>query len=183
MANAVAPERAVLVGPDGKPVSLPHVPLTRDQARILQDYEHLILRPMRLRRTLQCQGCQGEVEVNLDGGQVALVCACTMRTYVGLPPTVLAETPPEPAAVSTILAPDGSLAGRFLLPISAAQARLMRDYKRTILLGLRLREAAYCDRCFESSVIQHDGLRWSVTPQAIDMACRCTERHFAGITA
>lgn len=60
------------------------------------------------------------------------------------------------------------------------QARIMRDYKKLVLGPLGLKEALYCDQCWEHN-LSH-GLHAEVTSERIIMKCRCQLRVYNGPT-
>lgn len=73
----------------------------------------------------------------------------------------------DPAQVPTVL-------------LTQEQARIMREYKKKVLLPLGLKEALYCDACWNAN-LSH-GLEASVTDNQIAMRCRCQLRFFNGPT-
>jgi hypothetical protein len=179
----VTRERSVIVTPEGGAAVTAHVSLTRQQARTLRDYARLVLGPMHLDRKLQCNECGATCEIEINDTFCAIGCGCTLRTYSGPTALVTTHAPREPEFAPAIVSPDGTAAARYVLPIADDQARLLRDYKRSILLELHLREGAYCRRCYESSGITLPKMMFAVLPNRIDIACGCTERHYRGITA
>ena len=179
--NATTP--ATTTRADGTVAVQGHQALTVEQARLLRDYQAQVLRPMHLRRELRCNGCGSELQAEVNHEFVALSCDCTLRTFSGPSAVVATDAPREPEHANVIVSPDGQAAARYLLPVSESQVRLLRDYKAKVLLALRLRESTFCDRCFASSAISSDGVRFVVTPALVEIVCRCTERHYRGVTA
>ena len=84
---------------------------------------------------------------------------------------------PKHNGVSTLVTPDGEVAIKANVPISFDDANLLRSYKK-LLMRLGLREALYCQSCWNSS--QHDGCRAHVTDTSILIECRCKTRFFQG---
>lgn len=81
--------------------------------------------------------------------------------------------------IGTIVAPDGTVATRPTFMLTAKDAALLRAYKR-FLQKYHLREALYCNDCFEGDLA--DGCQAFVTPMQIGILCRCTMRVFNGET-
>jgi hypothetical protein len=63
--------------------------------------------------------------------------------------------------------------------MTAEQARLLRQYKK-LLSDLGLKEALYCDDCFENNLAH--GCEAFVTGTQIVIRCRCKLRFFEGPT-
>ena len=80
--------------------------------------------------------------------------------------------------VGTIVAPDGTVATRPTLVLTDEEARLLRTYKK-FLLKYHLREALYCQDCWDGSSTQ-DGCRAFVTADQILIECRCKMRFHQG---
>lgn len=81
--------------------------------------------------------------------------------------------------LTTILGPDGQPATVPTIRLSTEEAELLRKYKK-FLLNRGLREALYCNTCFEGN--QSDGCEAHVTDGNILIRCRCTVRLFMGLT-
>lgn len=79
----------------------------------------------------------------------------------------------------TILGPDGTPAEKPVLTLSPREATLLRQYKK-FLEKYHLREALYCDDCFDGDMA--DGCRAFVTDNQIGILCHCKMRVFAGST-
>ena len=79
----------------------------------------------------------------------------------------------------TILAPDGSVAALPTQLLSDEDARLLRTYKK-FLNRYGLREALYCQKCWDSSL--EDGCKAFVTTNQILIQCRCKMRFHQGQT-
>ena len=80
---------------------------------------------------------------------------------------------------ATILAPDGSVANIPGISLTPEEAELLRNYKR-FLARHRLREALYCQDCWEGD--RHDGCEAFVTDSKIGIRCRCRLRFYQGAT-
>lgn len=78
-----------------------------------------------------------------------------------------------------IVEPDGTLATRQTRVLTDADAKLLREYQR-FLRKYELREALYCNACFEGDL--EDGCRASVTLDRIGILCRCQLRIYQGQT-
>jgi hypothetical protein len=87
----------------------------------------------------------------------------------------------EPQSTGTIVKPNGELAIKPTIQLTSEQARTLRDYKKRILLPLGLREALYCNSCFEGN-FSNDGCRAAVTDDFIHIECRCCTRVYHGQT-
>jgi hypothetical protein len=79
----------------------------------------------------------------------------------------------------TILEADGSIANCPTAVFSPREATLLRAYKK-LLAKYHLREALYCNDCFEGDL--SDGCRAFVTETQIGIKCRCKMRVFQGQT-
>jgi len=66
------------------------------------------------------------------------------------------------------------------LMLSDEQARILREYKKKILLPLGLREALFCQTC--GNATPEDGCKAFVTDSQIGIICRCTQRLYLGQT-
>jgi hypothetical protein len=66
------------------------------------------------------------------------------------------------------------------LALSDEQAKILREYKKKVLLPLGLREALFCGSCGNASL--EDGCKSFVTDSDIGIFCRCTMRHYKGQT-
>jgi hypothetical protein len=77
----------------------------------------------------------------------------------------------------TIVNPDGSIASRPTLLLSAEDAKLLREYKK-LLRKLNLREALYCNDCWDGT--REDGCKAFVTDAQIGIFCRCKQRFHQG---
>lgn len=64
--------------------------------------------------------------------------------------------------------------------LTDAQAKLLREYKKQILIPLGLKEALFCESCGHGSL--EDGCKSFVTNEQIGIICRCTMRVFKGQT-
>ena len=80
---------------------------------------------------------------------------------------------------STIVAPDGSVANYPTVLLSHEDAKLLREYKK-FLLRNGLKEAVYCNLCFERNLA--DGTEFFVTADQIVIKCRCKLRFYQGQT-
>lgn len=69
-----------------------------------------------------------------------------------------------------LFAPDGSLLTKPTTTLLPTEVQLLRDY-RAFLTKYRLREAVFCDACFEGDL--SDGTRFAVTPTLVHVECRC----------
>jgi len=78
-----------------------------------------------------------------------------------------------------LVSPDGTLLNRAEEPITSAEVQLLRLYKR-FLHGRGLREALYCQRCFDGN--RFDGMRAAVTEGNVLLECRCRRLTFTGFT-
>lgn len=78
-----------------------------------------------------------------------------------------------------ILNPDGTVANVANVPITGADAMLLRQYKK-FLQRMGLREALYCNDCWNGD--RHDGCDAAVTDNQIIIKCRCTVRSHFGMT-
>ena len=78
---------------------------------------------------------------------------------------------------SLIVTPDGEMAEKPTLILDSKEADLLRRYKK-LLLKYGLREALYCNTCFEGNLA--DGMRAFVTDSQILLDCRCTTRFYQG---
>ena len=83
------------------------------------------------------------------------------------------------SADATIISPDGSVANRPTIMLSQADAELLRSYKK-LLLRLHLREALYCNDCWDGN--RSDGCQAFVTDGQIGIICRCRMRFYHGLT-
>lgn len=81
---------------------------------------------------------------------------------------------------ATILAPNGEPATLRAVQMDAEAARIMREYKKKVLLKYGLREALYCNSCFEQN--RSDGCEAHVADSGIMIRCRCSVRNFMGPT-
>ena len=79
----------------------------------------------------------------------------------------------------TILGPDGRPAATPVVILDHADARIFRAYKQ-VLRRLGLREALYCQTCWDQSL--SDGCEASVTTAQIVIKCRCRLRFYQGAT-
>jgi hypothetical protein len=77
----------------------------------------------------------------------------------------------------SILTPEGEVASKPTLLLSTDEARLLRQYKK-FLAAHGLREAVYCNTCFESNL--DDGMRAFVTDGQILFECRHRMIFFQG---
>lgn len=64
--------------------------------------------------------------------------------------------------------------------LTAEQAKIMREYKKKVLLPLGIKETAYCDNCWEHN-LSH-GMEAHVTDNKIMFRCRCRMLFFNGPT-
>lgn len=80
---------------------------------------------------------------------------------------------------SLIVAPDDTATSLPTRMLTAADAQLLRQY-RQFLMTYDLREALYCNACFERDA--SDGCRAGVTSERIAIVCRCQARVFEGQT-
>lgn len=64
--------------------------------------------------------------------------------------------------------------------LTSEQARIMREYKKKVLLPLGLKETLYCQSCWEHN-LSH-GLEAHVTDNNILLRCRCCMRVYQGPT-
>jgi hypothetical protein len=78
-----------------------------------------------------------------------------------------------------IIGADGEVATVPTVSLTDEEARLLRAYRR-FLEYRHLREALYCDRCFEGNL--SDGCAAAVTEHEIVIKCRCKVRTFLGPT-
>ena len=78
-----------------------------------------------------------------------------------------------------IVAPDGTVANYPTVVLSMEEAKLLREYKK-FLLRQGLKEALYCNACFESN-LSH-GTEAYVTTDQIVIKCRCRLRFYQGQT-
>jgi len=88
--------------------------------------------------------------------------------------------PANDMTTGLILTPDGQAASKPTIILSAEQARIMREYKKKVLGPLGLKEALYCDSCWEHD-LSH-GCNANVTDNQIAIVCRCQIRFFQGPT-
>ncbi len=79
----------------------------------------------------------------------------------------------------TIIDPQGNVATRPTTVLSPREATLLRQYKK-FLEKHHLREALYCNDCFEGNLA--DGCKAFVTDGQIGILCRCKMRVFQGAT-
>ena len=82
-------------------------------------------------------------------------------------------------APSQIISPDGSVMNAPALTLSMEDAKLLRVYKK-FLLRNGLKEALYCNACFESN--RSHGLEAFVTDDQILFRCRCRSLFYQGAT-
>lgn len=80
---------------------------------------------------------------------------------------------------SLILGPNGEPLSVPTVILDAKHARIIREYKK-VLQELGLKEALYCDECWDRNV--HHGLEARVTDGQIIFRCRCKLRFFQGQT-
>jgi len=78
---------------------------------------------------------------------------------------------------SLIVGPDGNPLSVPTVVLDHTDAALLRQYKK-LLLKLGLREALYCNDCWNQQV--HDGLEAHVTDSQIVFRCRCKLRFYQG---
>lgn len=83
----------------------------------------------------------------------------------------------RPPLTTVLYNPDGTIANVPTVKISDTDAALLRKYKK-LLLKYRLREALYCQDCWNGS--RHDGCEAHVTDSDILIKCRCTVRVHLG---
>ena len=81
--------------------------------------------------------------------------------------------------IATILGPTGEPAVVPTITLTQKEAELLRNYKK-LLQRLRLREALYCNDCWDGS--REDGCKAFVTDAQIGIQCRCKMRFFQGST-
>lgn len=79
-----------------------------------------------------------------------------------------------------IVGPDGTPANYPTTLLTPDQARIMREYKKKVLLPLGLKEALYCDSCWGHD-LSH-GLEAYVTDHQIVLRCRCQLRFYGGVS-
>lgn len=80
---------------------------------------------------------------------------------------------------STLIASDGTVLNAPALTMTTEEAKLLREYKK-FLLRHGLKEALYCNSCFEQN--RQDGTRAYVTPDQILIECRCRRLFYQGQT-
>lgn len=78
-----------------------------------------------------------------------------------------------------ILGADGQPAILPLLELALEDVKLLREYKK-FLQRLGLREALYCNACFEGEL--GDGCEAHVTDGDVMIKCRCRLRFYKGQT-
>jgi hypothetical protein len=81
------------------------------------------------------------------------------------------------ASTDTILVPTNGSGGTEIL-LSDEDAEMLRAYK-VFLKSYRLREALYCDSCWDGT--KEDGCKAFVTSNEILIKCRCTTRVYQGM--
>lgn len=79
----------------------------------------------------------------------------------------------------TIVTPDGSIANKPTIMLSAEDAALLRTYRK-FLERHRLREALFCDDCWDGT--REDGCKAFVQTGKIGILCRCKTRLYFGMT-
>lgn len=80
---------------------------------------------------------------------------------------------------AVIVGPDGSIATIPQVSLTESEARLLRAYRR-FLDHHHLREALYCNNCWEGNL--QDGCGAAVTDFEILIKCRCKMRVYIGST-
>lgn len=80
---------------------------------------------------------------------------------------------------SLIVGPNGDPLSVPTILLDHRDAAIIRQYKK-VLERLGLKEALYCDECWDRNV--HHGLEARVTNEQIVMRCRCKLRFFQGQT-
>lgn len=81
---------------------------------------------------------------------------------------------------ATIIAPDGAVAQKPILPLSVDEATILRAYERFLQRSGLRREAIHCQDCWHRNL--SDGTRFEVNDQRIWIECRCKVRLFQGPT-
>jgi hypothetical protein len=77
----------------------------------------------------------------------------------------------------TVLGPDGVPLLRPTTILTAEEAELLRQYK-TLLLRHGMREALYCNTCFDGAL--HDGMKAFVRDSEIMIECRHRRLYYLG---
>lgn len=83
------------------------------------------------------------------------------------------------ASLSTIVAPDGTVASRPTIMLTDTEAELLRTYKKFLMLH-GLQEALFCAQCGHAS--REDGCKSFVQDSQILIECRCKVRLYLGQT-
>lgn len=78
-----------------------------------------------------------------------------------------------------IIGADGETATVPNVHLTREEAMILREYRK-FLAHHHLREALYCDRCFEGNL--SDGCAAAVTDHEIVIKCRCKVRTYIGLT-
>ena len=79
--------------------------------------------------------------------------------------------------ISTLVGPDGTLVIKQNVPMSVEDHQLLLQYRK-FLLRQGLREALFCNDCFEGN--RNEGTRAHVTDSSVLIECRCKTRSRAG---
>lgn len=85
-----------------------------------------------------------------------------------------------PTDKALIITPDGAAENVEGIHLTPLQAQVLRQYKKIVLQPLGLKEALYCERCWNSNL--SDGCDAFVTDHKIAIRCRCSLRVFDGQT-
>jgi len=85
--------------------------------------------------------------------------------------------PNTDVTAGSIVAPDGTVASRPTVMLTAEEAALLRQYKK-FLAARGLREALYCNDCWSGD--REDGCKAFVTDNQVGIFCRCRMRVHLG---
>lgn len=79
-----------------------------------------------------------------------------------------------------ILGADGKSATFRQRQLSQHDAELLREYRKKFLVPYGYKERLWCQTCETSEL--NPGVRAFVTENKIGITCRCTTRHYSGMT-
>lgn len=82
---------------------------------------------------------------------------------------------------ATITAENGEVTTKPTILLTNDEARMLREY-RQFLLRRGLKEALFCNNCFQQGDMARDGVKMFVTPNQIAIECRCSLRFYQGQT-
>lgn len=163
-----------LVGADGAILSRHSAEFSADTVAILRAYFTWAMRN-HLEPEFICAACddhsrESKAQYAIDEQKIVIVCACSIRHFEGFTPA--------PKALAPSLSAPVDATGPIVMVLSLDAARLLRQYKKAVLMGSGLKEAVRCNACYELGMA--DGCDASVTDSAIRIDCRCTKRRFTG---